>query len=142
MLKFYRDLRLEIKRRKAALEALVIGQFGVGFVTDEMLKADGIKEVVGNHSTQISQFAAQALNNVQLDPIPYFDTFRRYAPLFSGYGSVAMPNNAAGRGQSVVKGVTLNNELNYNNVTWDEWTKTGAVGDATGIVMTADGISY
>lgn len=142
MLKFYRDLRLEIKRRKAALEALVIGQFGVGFVTDEMLKADGIKEVVGNHSTQISQFAAQALNNVQLDPIPYFDTFRRYAPLFSGYGSVAMPNNAAGRGQSVVKGVTLKNELNYNNVTWDEWTKTGAVGDATGIVMTADGISY
>ena len=58
MLKFYRDLRLEIKRRKAALEALVIGQFGAGFVTDEMLKSDGIKEVVGGHSTQISQLGA------------------------------------------------------------------------------------
>ena len=61
MLKFYRDVRLEIKRRKAALEALVIGQFGAGFVTDEMLKSDGIKEVVGNHSTQISQLTAQQI---------------------------------------------------------------------------------
>ena len=40
---------------------------------------------------------------------------------------------------TIVKARTLKNELNYNPTTWAEWTKNGAVGDATGLELTANG---
>jgi type II secretory pathway component HofQ len=45
----------KVTKLKADLEALVIGQFGAGFVTDAMLSDTGAKATVAEHSTQISQ---------------------------------------------------------------------------------------
>jgi parallel beta-helix repeat protein len=53
------NLQSKINKIASDLQALVIGQFGTGFVTDEMLSgASGkVKDLVGQHSTQLGNIA-------------------------------------------------------------------------------------
>jgi hypothetical protein len=61
----------------------------------------------------------------------------------SGYDRIlSLPKNAANAPVGLkVDGMTLKNELNYNNETWAEWTKVDAIGDSTGLEFTLSDIT-
>ena len=54
----------KIQRIQDDLEALTIGQFGTGFVTDAMLYESGIKGTVANHTSQLADIVTLVPNGI------------------------------------------------------------------------------
>jgi hypothetical protein len=104
-----------------------------------------IDKGIGQTNVKISEIGNEVskLSNTISNTLSVLNPFQSPKQTVSGYDTIlSLPVNAANASiSSKLDGMTLKNELNYNNETWAEWTKpSGVAADATGIEFTANGL--